>query len=88
MSDSLISVLKAIRPVSFREFLLCMGLSGLSGCHTWPEIVSAPVEGYNHTSVNINRLTVSGAGGQTLGRLREVANKFSAVPFLLNGIQV
>lgn len=67
MPDSLISVLKAIRPVSLRGFLLCMGLLGLSGCHTGPEMVSAPVEGYNHTSANINRFTVNGAGGPNIG---------------------
>ncbi len=40
----------------------------LSGCMVKDsEMLGAPVEGYNHTSVAINRFTVNGAGGPNLG---------------------
>ena len=40
----------------------------VSGCMAKePEMLGAPVEGYNHTSAAINRFTVNGAGGPNLG---------------------
>ncbi|WP_253911876.1 DUF3304 domain-containing protein [Pseudomonas sp. CVAP len=36
---------------------------GLSACHAGPELVSAPVTGYNHTSAEITRFSINGAGG-------------------------
>ena len=44
-----------------------MGLVVLSGCRSGPEMVGAPISGYNHTASNINRFTVNGAGGPNIG---------------------
>ncbi len=43
-----------------------LGLLALSGCRGGPEMVSAPVTGFNHTSAAINRFSVNGAGGHPL----------------------
>lgn len=40
-----------------------MGLVGLSGCRSGPKMVGAPVTGYNHTSAEIMRFSINGAGG-------------------------
>ncbi|MDU4632023.1 MAG: DUF3304 domain-containing protein, partial [Pseudomonas aeruginosa] len=40
---------------------------GLVACQAGPEVLSAPVMGYNHTSAAINEFTVNGAGGPNLG---------------------
>lgn len=40
-----------------------MALVGLSGCRSGPEMVSAPVKGFNHTSAEIMGFTINGAGG-------------------------
>lgn len=44
-----------------------LGGLALSGCRGGPEMVSAPVTGYNHTSAAINRFAVNGASGPNLG---------------------
>lgn len=47
---------------------LPLALLVVSGCMARePEMLGAPVEGYNHTSAAINRFTVNGAGGPNLG---------------------
>ncbi|MBK5549039.1 DUF3304 domain-containing protein [Pseudomonas sp. TH03] len=46
---------------------LLVGAVSLSACQAGQEIVSAPVEGYNHTSANINSFTINGAGGPNIG---------------------
>ena len=47
---------------------LPLALLVISGCMARePEMLGAPVEGYNHTSAAINRFTVNGAGGPNLG---------------------
>lgn len=40
---------------------------GLVACQAGPEVLSAPIMGYNHTPAAINEFTVNGAGGQNLG---------------------
>ncbi|VVQ34648.1 hypothetical protein PS943_03901 [Pseudomonas fluorescens] len=40
-----------------------MVLVGVSGCRAGPEMVGAPVTGYNHTSAEIIRFSINGAGG-------------------------
>ncbi|EIU5454979.1 TPA: DUF3304 domain-containing protein [Pseudomonas aeruginosa] len=40
---------------------------GLVACQAGPEVLSAPIMGYNHTSAAINEFTVNGAGGPNLG---------------------
>jgi len=62
MSGSLIGLL---RNCGYRSYggLLCVSLLGLSGCHTHPEMVSVSVTGYNHTSAEIIRFSINGAGG-------------------------
>jgi hypothetical protein len=42
---------------------MLMALVGLNGCYAGPEMVSAPVTGYNHTSAEIMRFSINGAGG-------------------------
>jgi len=63
MSDSLIGLFKVFGSPVCAGFLLCVSLLELSGCHTGPEIVSAPVTGYNHTSAEIINFSINGAGG-------------------------
>lgn len=47
---------------------LLLTLLLVSGCMAKEsEMLGAPVEGYNHTSVAINRFTVNGAGGPNIG---------------------
>ncbi|MFO5736550.1 hypothetical protein, partial [Klebsiella pneumoniae] len=36
---------------------------GLVACQAGPEVLSAPIMGYNHTPAAINEFTVNGAGG-------------------------
>ena len=50
-----------------RVMLALMGAVSLSACQAGQEIVSAPVEGYNHTSANINSFSINGAGGPNIG---------------------
>ena len=40
-----------------------MGLVVVSGCRAGPEMAGAPVTGYNHTSAEIIRFSINGAGG-------------------------
>lgn len=40
---------------------------GLVACQAGPEVLSAPIMGYNHTPAAINEFTVNGAGGPNLG---------------------
>jgi hypothetical protein len=40
-----------------------LGVLALNGCRGGPEMVSAPVTGYNHTSASIIRFSINGAGG-------------------------
>jgi len=40
-----------------------MGVVVLSGCRSGPEMVGAPVKGFNHTSAEIMGFTINGAGG-------------------------
>lgn len=47
--------------------LLCFGVLNLGACQAQPEMLGTPVSGYNHTSSNINRFTVNGAGGPNIG---------------------
>ncbi|MFJ4251602.1 DUF3304 domain-containing protein [Pseudomonas sp. NPDC089741] len=58
--ESYLGTLRSIR------FLLCVSLVSLYGCHTVPELVSAPVTGYNHTSAQITRFSINGAGGPSI----------------------
>ncbi|WP_338156823.1 DUF3304 domain-containing protein [Pseudomonas chlororaphis] len=49
---------------------MTVGIAGmlvLLACQTSPEMLSAPVTGYNHTSATINSFTINGAGGPNLG---------------------
>ena len=49
-------------------FALLAGTLLLAGCSVRePEMLPAPVEGYNHTSAAINHFTVNGAGGPNIG---------------------
>ncbi|HGR4942121.1 hypothetical protein AO961_32510 [Pseudomonas aeruginosa] len=50
-------------------WLVCFfgGILPLGGCQAAPEMLSAPVMGYNHTSSSINWFTVNGAGGSNIG---------------------
>lgn len=50
-----------------QAMFLLVGAVSLSACQAGQEIVSAPVEGYNHTSANINSFTINGAGGPNIG---------------------
>lgn len=43
-----------------------LGLLVVSGCRGGPEMVSAPVTGYNHTSAQITRFSINGAGGPSI----------------------
>lgn len=49
---------------------------GLVACQAGPEVLSAPVMGYNHTSAAINEFTVNGAGGQTWALIRAEVDKY------------
>ncbi len=49
---------------------------GLVACQAGPEVLSAPVMGYNHTSAAINEFTVNGAGGQTWALIRAEVGKY------------
>jgi hypothetical protein len=40
-----------------------VGAAAISGCRGGPEMVSAPVTGYNHTSASVIRFSINGAGG-------------------------
>ncbi|MCF5700099.1 DUF3304 domain-containing protein [Pseudomonas syringae] len=40
-----------------------LGVLALSGCRGGPEMVSAPVKGFNHTSAEIMRFIINDAGG-------------------------
>ncbi len=40
---------------------------GLVACQAGPEVLSAPIMGYNHTPAAINEFTVNGAGGAKPG---------------------
>ncbi|MGC3710886.1 hypothetical protein ACPTKC_29970, partial [Pseudomonas aeruginosa] len=40
---------------------------GLVACQAGPEVLSAPIMGYNHSPAAINEFTVNGAGGPILG---------------------
>lgn len=44
-----------------------LGVLALSGCRGGPEMLGTPISGYNHTSSNINRFSVNGAGGPNVG---------------------
>ncbi|POA35187.1 hypothetical protein C1887_02035 [Pseudomonas sp. GW456-R21] len=46
-----------------RLLVVLVSMMGLSACHAGPEMVSAPVTGYNHTSAEITRFSINGAGG-------------------------
>ncbi|WP_228758827.1 DUF3304 domain-containing protein [Pseudomonas mucoides] len=43
--------------------ILSVGMLCVSACNAGPEMVSAPVTGYNHTSAEIIRFSINGAGG-------------------------
>lgn len=45
------------------SLVLVCSLLSVSACNAGPEMVSAPVKGFNHTSAEITRFTINGAGG-------------------------
>lgn len=47
--------------------LLVFGLMSLGACQAQSEMLGTPISGYNHTSSNINRFSVNGAGGPNIG---------------------
>ncbi|MBP5119441.1 DUF3304 domain-containing protein [Pseudomonas protegens] len=49
-----------------RWTLSVWGLTAAVACQAAPEMLSAPVTGFNHTSANINRFTVNRAGGPNI----------------------
>lgn len=57
ISETFLGLLRGLR------FSLCVIFLGLCGCHSGPEMVSASVTGYNHTSAEIIRFSINGAGG-------------------------
>jgi hypothetical protein len=46
-----------------RSLVLVFSMFGVSACNAGPEMVSAPITGYNHTSAEIIRFSINGAGG-------------------------
>ena len=56
---------QAVRSWLVRGWVL-VALVGVSGCHAHPEMVSASVTGYNHTSAEIIRFSINGAGGPSI----------------------
>jgi|SRR5471030_248344 len=47
--------------------LILMSVMTVAGCQARPEILGAPVSGYNHTSAAINWFSVNGAAGPNIG---------------------
>lgn len=46
-----------------RSLILAFSMLCISACNAGPEMVSAPITGYNHTSAEIIRFSINGAGG-------------------------
>lgn len=46
-----------------KAVMLSFGVFSVGACNAGPEMVSAPITGYNHTSASIIRFSVNGAGG-------------------------
>ncbi|QAX87633.1 DUF3304 domain-containing protein [Pseudomonas sp. DTU12.3] len=46
-----------------KSLVLVFGMLSITACNAGPEMVSAPVKGFNHTSAEIMRFTINGAGG-------------------------
>ncbi len=72
--QKLLSVKGARKPV-WLIFLL-IGFLFLQACQAGPEVLSAPIMGYNHTSAAINEFTVNGAGGQIWALIRAEVGKY------------
>ena len=64
-----------------------MALVGLNGCYAGPEMVSAPVTGYNHTSAEIMRFTINGAGGPGFHQMLAEELKFAVAYSPFSGLQ-
>jgi len=49
-----------------RSLVLVFSMLSVSACNAGPEMVSAPITGYNHTSAEIIRFSINGAGGPSI----------------------
>lgn len=70
---------------------MTVGIAGmlvLLACQTSPEMLSAPVTGYNHTSATINSFTINGPEAQILVRIWLVGVRFVALSYPAIGARV
>ncbi|WP_285431655.1 DUF3304 domain-containing protein [Pseudomonas sp. fls2-241-R2A-110] len=52
--------------ISGRLLVLSVSVICVSACNAGPEMVSAPITGYNHTAAEIIRFSINGAGGPSI----------------------
>nr|WP_256671759.1 DUF3304 domain-containing protein [Pseudomonas sp. PB106] len=50
----------------WRSLVVACSMLAVVACNAGPEVVSAPVTGYNHTSAQITRFSINGAGGPSI----------------------